>query len=351
MSWWIVTPLSSAPLAFVVLRAWRRRVTGPAPALGSPGSICTPCRYRGRSRRATGTGWCRPTAACSRSAARASQAWRRVSRSPDRSSTSLPTPDGGGYWLAGLTARCCRSATPPPSARSQVARFRTVWVVITPTTDGGGYWLLTAEGGVFTFGSAKFAGSLPGINVNARAVDLLARPQGDGYWIVDDAGGVHAFGGAPDVGSLQSAKVAPAGKVVGGAVTPTGAGYWLASLAGGVYTFGDAANLPVSPIAPGQHVVGIAAALRRRGTGSRRATDWSPHCPAIKARTCVPSKIASRKPRLLDGAARRADGLVDEPGRHGVPEVQRSSSHRRRRSGNSRRAQRCRTTRRPHDIR
>jgi hypothetical protein len=125
---------------------------------------------------------------------------------------------------------------------------------------------------VFTFGSAKFAGSLPGINVNARAVDLLARPQGDGYWIVDDAGGVHPFGGAPDVGSLQSAKVAPAGKVVGGAVTPTGAGYWLASLAGGVYTFGDAANLPVSPIAPGQHVVGIAAALGGGllGRGERR---------------------------------------------------------------------------------
>jgi len=108
-------------------------------------------------------------------------------------------------------------------------------------------------------------GSLPGIGVNARAVDLLARPQGDGYWIVDDGGGVHPFGGAPDVGSLVSAKVAPAGKVVGGAVTATGGGYWLASLNGGVYTFGDAANLPVSPIPAGQHVVGIAAAIGGAG--------------------------------------------------------------------------------------
>ncbi len=120
--------------------------------------------------------------------------------------------------------------------------------------------MLTAEGGVFTFGSAKFFGSLPGIGVNARAVDLMARPQGDGYWIVDDRGGVHPFGAAPGVGSLPTTGVTPAGKVVGGAVTPTGGGYWIASLAGGVYAFGDAAALPVAPLPAGQHLVGIASA-------------------------------------------------------------------------------------------
>ncbi len=45
-----------------------------------------------------------------------------------------------------------------------------------------GYWLVAADGGVFTFGRAKFFGSL-GLDASALAVDMDDRPKGDGYWI------------------------------------------------------------------------------------------------------------------------------------------------------------------------
>ena len=262
----MVAALISASFAFAGnAGAAETSVTGPAPVLGSPGSIAHPAVAIAGD--PTGNGyWLVSTDGGVFTFGSARFAGAASGQPLSGPIVDIaPTPDGGGYWLAGSDGSVLPfgDATSFGSLAGGPIPHRVV--AITPTTDGGGYWLLTAEGGVFTFGSAKFFGSLPGINVNARAVDLLARPQADGYWIVDDAGGVHPFGGAPDVGSLQSAKVAPAGKVVGGAVTPTGGGYWLASLAGGVYTFGDAAALPVSPIAPGQHVVGIAAALGGAG--------------------------------------------------------------------------------------
>ena len=48
--------------------------------------------------------------------------------------------------------------------------------------SGRGYWLVAADGGVFTFGDARFFGSL-GLDASARAVDMADRPAGDGYWI------------------------------------------------------------------------------------------------------------------------------------------------------------------------
>jgi hypothetical protein len=30
---------------------------------------------------------------------------------------------------------------------------------MTPTPDGGGYWLVAADGGIFAFGRARFAGA------------------------------------------------------------------------------------------------------------------------------------------------------------------------------------------------
>jgi hypothetical protein len=43
-------------------------------------------------------------------------------------------------------------------------------VGMVPTADGKGYWLIAADGGVFTFGDAAFAGSLGGTTLNKPIV-------------------------------------------------------------------------------------------------------------------------------------------------------------------------------------
>jgi hypothetical protein len=40
------------------------------------------------------------------------------------------------------------------------------------TPDGKGYWLAAADGGVFTFGSAPFEGSMGGKPMNAPIVGI-----------------------------------------------------------------------------------------------------------------------------------------------------------------------------------
>jgi len=87
------------------------------------------------------------------------------------------------------------------------------------TPDGGGYWLVSANGGVYAFGDAMFAGSLPGVGVmSSSVVGMAATPDGGGYWLVSANGGVYAFGDAPFFGSAGALRLqAP---VVAMAVAP-----------------------------------------------------------------------------------------------------------------------------------
>jgi len=131
--------------------------------------------------------------------------------------------------------------------------------------DGaGGYWLATADGGVFSYGSAAFFGSLAGTPPAHPVVGIAPLPSGAGYWLVADDGGVFAFGSAPFLGSLGGRKLAS--PITAMAATPSGAGYWLVARDGGVFGFGDAAYLG-SPPASSLHgaVVGIASSPTGRG--------------------------------------------------------------------------------------
>jgi hypothetical protein len=59
--------------------------------------------------------------------------------------------------------------------------------------DGNGYWLVASDGGVFAFGSARFAGSTGGIHLNQPIVGIAADPDGRGYWMAARDGGVFSF--------------------------------------------------------------------------------------------------------------------------------------------------------------
>ena len=148
------------------------------------------------------------------------------------------------------------------------------------TPDGGGYWLVASDGGVFSFGDARFHGSTGAIHLNRPVVGMASTADGGGYWLVASDGGVFSFGDATvqrvdrgpgtvgadrrdggqpgrrratgwwprTAGCSRSAppfdglgRGAPSGRpIVGMAATPGGGGYWLVASDGGVFAFGDA---------------------------------------------------------------------------------------------------------------
>ena len=117
---------------------------------------------------------------------------------------------------------------------------RSDWFRVTNNASGGiaGYWVLGGDGGVFSFGAARFHGSMGGRKLNRPIVGLAATPSGQGYWLVASDGGIFAFGDAVFRGSTGAIRLAK--PIVGMAPTPSGQGYWLVASDGGVFAFGDA---------------------------------------------------------------------------------------------------------------
>ena len=112
-------------------------------------------------------------------------------------------------------------------------------VAAVATPDGHGYWLVASDGGVFSFGDAAFHGSLGGVTLARPIVAAVATPDGHGYWLVASDGGVFSFGDAAFHGSLGGMTLAR--PIVAAVATPDGHGYWLVASDGGVFSFGDAA--------------------------------------------------------------------------------------------------------------
>jgi hypothetical protein len=112
-----------------------------------------------------------------------------------------------------------------------------------------GYWLVGSDGGIFTFGSARFSGSTGNLALNRPIVGITPSADEGGYWLVGSDGGVFAFGDAGYYGSTPGLGLAPAGSTTGrhldapmAAVVPTldDKGYFMVGTDGGVFAFGDA---------------------------------------------------------------------------------------------------------------
>ena len=160
--------------------------------------------------------------------------------------SALSSPLGGmvadpvapGYWLFAADGGVFAygKAAFAGSAGSYSLYAPIVGMAATP--DGHGYWLVAQDGGVFSFGDARFYGSMGGRHLNYPVVGMAATKDGKGYWLVAADGGIFSFGDAVFHGSTGAHPLnAP---VVGMAATNDGNGYWLVAGDGGIFTFGDA---------------------------------------------------------------------------------------------------------------
>jgi hypothetical protein len=137
-------------------------------------------------------------------------------------------------------------------------------IALTLTPNGAGYWLLGIDGGIFAFGNADFFGSTGAMRLSKPVLGMATTPSGQGYWLVAGDGGIFSFGNARFFGSTGAMRLNQ--PVVGMASTPSGKGYWLVARDGGIFTFGDARFFgSTGAMRLNQPVVGMASTPSGKG--------------------------------------------------------------------------------------
>lgn len=134
---------------------------------------------------------------------------------------------------------------------------------------GEGYWVATSDGGVFTYGDAKFHGSMAGKKLRAPITDIVPSPTGQGYWLVAEDGGVFSFGDASFFGSPADV-----------ANSPTVAIARLPGAAQGVGPAGPKGDPgPAGPTGP-QGIRGATGPVGPEGPRGERGPEGPPGAPA-----------------------------------------------------------------------
>ena len=149
-------------------------------------------------------------------------------------------PSGGiaGYWLVASDGGIFSYGSAGFAGSMGGRHLDAPMVGMAATTDHNGYWTVASDGGIFSFGDAAFHGSMGGRHLDAPMVGMAPTPDGNGYWTVASDGGIFTFGSAPFAGSMGAKHLdAP---MVGMASTPDGNGYWTVASDGGVFSFGTA---------------------------------------------------------------------------------------------------------------
>jgi hypothetical protein len=178
---------------------------------------------------------------------------------PSPTSTNKPPPTSphGGYWISGADGGVFSFGSARFYGSMGNVRLNRPVVGIAATRDAAGYWEVAADGGVFSFGDARFYGCTANLVLNQPVVGMARTPDGGGYWLVAADGGVFSFGDARFYGSTGNLVLNR--PVVAMVPTSDGGGYWLVAADGGLFSFGDApfhGSLGSSP--PPTPIVGVA---------------------------------------------------------------------------------------------
>ena len=200
------------------------------------------------------------------------------------------TPDGQGYWLVASDGGVFTYGDAKFYGSAGAIHLNQPVVAMAATPDGQGYWLVASDGGVFTYGDAKFYGSAGAIHLNQPVVAMAATSDGQGYWLVASDGGIFTYGDAKFYGSAGAIHLNQ--PVVAMAATSDGQGYWLVASDGGIFTYGDAKfygtlgsngsgalGIIISPPTPGYTLIednGTAAVLSVAPVGSASTPTGNP---------------------------------------------------------------------------
>ena len=92
-----------------------------------------------------------------------------------------------GTWPGRIGPDAPSPTTPPAPVKPTF-----VGIAHSPT---GGYWAAQSDGGVFTYGPAKFYGSMGGKVLSAPIVDITAAGS-TGYYLIGSDGAIYSFGSA-----------------------------------------------------------------------------------------------------------------------------------------------------------
>ena len=242
-----------------------------------------------------------------------------------------PTSDHRGYWLvatdggvfafgdAGYYGSIPGLGIAPAGSQAP-NRLNAPVVGIVPSADGRGYFMVAADGGVFAFGDARFAGSCPSIGgCGSRAVAVMADTTGNGYWLVTALGRVQTFGDAINYGAPGHRGV----PITSAAATTDGHGYWILDRVGAVFHYGDAAyHGSLRPgEAPGYDIASTRSSATRRATATgsprRRAPSTTSARPPVWE--TWPATISTDRSSLLSaGKPLRRPGVEQPCGKHSL---------------------------------
>ena len=232
--------------------------------------------------------------------------------------TSASSTTSHGYWLVGSDGGIFTFGSAQFYGSTGSLHLQRPVVGIVPTTDKGGYWLDASDGGIFAYGDSGFYGSIPGLglhpagsglpnSLDAPIVGMVPSADGGGYFMVAADGGVFAFGDARFAGSCPGIGGC-SGTAVAVMPDASGNGYWLVTNTGHVYTFGDAPFYG----APGPQSVPVTSAVR---TPTGRAIGFFlPMAPSTTTATPAPleARLASSAAStpLRRSSPRRTAGLL-----------------------------------------
>src|SRR5579862_3866404 len=168
--------------------------------------------------------------------------------------------------VGAVAGMACAGWTPGASAATGdvTVTLNAPIVGMATAPTGHGYWEVASDGGIFSFGTAKFHGSMGGHALNKPIGGIARAAAGRGNWEVASDGGVFAFGSAGYYGSMGGHALNK--PIVGIAAASTGRGYWEVASDGGVFAFGSAGYYgSMGGHALNKPIVGIAAASTGRG--------------------------------------------------------------------------------------
>jgi hypothetical protein len=234
----------------------------------------------------------------------------------DATGVVLHTTNDGASWtvqqvsngLSLIDGMSCSSALVCNGVGATIQGSKLSGSVIA-TTNGGappgtGYYFVASDGGIFSYGSARFYGSTGNITLNKPVVGMAVDSTSGGYWLVASDGGIFTFGNSRFYGSTGNIHLAK--PIVGMATDPATGGYWMVASDGGIFSF----NAPYYGSMGGKAISAPIVGMKSMADGSGYyllAQDGTvyPFGTAVYA-TCtgkaaVPAPIAAMAPNRVAG--------------------------------------------------